>query len=111
MNANHDTQYSETPEEREIRKENDYWKDYANTLMIATPILMGVLELTGRQRWVSASSGLAGIAGLVFIVFWYGRTRNSSRYTLRSKYPTALYWATLCFGLQIMLLFVSFVVY
>jgi hypothetical protein len=76
----------ETPEEKERRKENERWKDYANALLIAIPILLAGLAISGEKTWISIVSGWFGIAGLMLVIFWYGRDTNLRRFTPHNKY-------------------------
>jgi len=94
-------QDEETPKEKELRKENERWKDYANALLIAMPILLAGVTLSNQRGGYSLASAITCFAGIVLVTLWYGRDSNFSRFTPGGKYPTYLYYASACFGLQI----------
>lgn len=90
----------ETVAEKELRKENERWKDYAGALLIAIPVLLAGLAITDRKTAGSIISAIAGIVAMVLVVFWYGRDSNSCRFTRGNKYPTFLYYGSIFFGIQ-----------
>jgi hypothetical protein len=94
-------QDEETANERELRKENERWKDYANALLIAMPVLLVGLTLSKQGAGYSIASAIACFVGIVLVTLWYGRDSNLSRFTPGGKYPTFLYYASVCFGLQV----------
>jgi len=98
----------ETQEEWQLKKENERWKDYASALLIAIPILLAALTISGLNTCYSLISGIAAIAGIVLVVFWYGRDRNYYWFRHRRKYPKFLAWASLCFGVQAVFLCFAF---
>jgi hypothetical protein len=100
----------ETQEEWELRKENERWKDYASVLLIAIPLLLGGLALSGQRTYCSIASGVLGLAGIIFVVLWYGRDKNRYQFIRGIKYPKWLVYASSCFGLQAGFLVVSFFV-
>lgn len=98
---------NETPEEK-LKKENERWKDYAGALLIAIPVLLAGLALSGMKTGNSIASGFAGLAGILLVIFWYGRDRNISILTPLKKYPTFLFWASCCLGVQTACLALTF---
>lgn len=100
----------ETPEEKELRKENERWKDYASALLIAVPILLAGLAISGQKTWASIISGIAGTVAIVLVVLWYARDSNFRQFTPRDKYPTTLYYASWFFGIQVAFLFFSLLI-
>jgi hypothetical protein len=98
MTSGHD---DETPEEKQLKKENERWKDYANALLIAIPVLLAGLALSGMKTGNSIASGFAGLAGIVLVIFWYGRDKTITLLTPLNRYPTFLFYASCCFGVQV----------
>lgn len=90
----------ETPQEKELSKENKRWKDYAGALLIAIPVLLAALVISQQRTIDSIVSAIAGIAGIILVVLWYGRDSNIRRFTPSRKYPTMLYYASICIGAQ-----------
>jgi hypothetical protein len=52
----------------------------------------------------SILSAIAGILGMGLVVVWYGRDNNSSKGTPGRRYPTSLFYATMGFAIQLVLL-------
>jgi hypothetical protein len=104
----------ETPEEKalreesEFRKENERWKDYASALLIAMPVLLAALAISGLKTCYSIISAFAAVAGIVLVVLWYARDTNYHQCTPSGKYPTFLYYASWCFGIQVVFLCFAF---
>jgi hypothetical protein len=108
----------ETPEEKalreeieiELEKENKRWKDYANALLIAMPILLAALAITGLKTSYSITSAIAAVVGIVLVVLWYARDTNDHRGTPYNKYPWTLYYASYAFGIQAVFLCFAFLI-
>ena len=101
-------QDEETPNARELRQENERWKDYANALLIAMPVLLVGLTLSKQETGYSIASAFACFVGIVLVTLWYGRDSNLYRFTPGGKYPTFLYYAGVSLGLQVAFLAFAF---
>lgn len=96
----------ETPEERavreeaELKKENERWKDYASALLIAMPILLGALAISGLKTTYSIISAVTGVLGIISIVLWYGRDKNQTLLVSGREYPIFLFSTSCLFAIQ-----------
>ena len=106
----------ETPEEKavrqevELKRENERWKDYAGALLIAMPILLGALAISGLKATYSIVSAVSGVAAIISVVLWYGRDKNQSLYVNGREYPIFLFSASCLFAIQAVFLCFSFLI-
>jgi len=100
----------ETQEERELKKENERWKDYANALLIAMPVLLAALAISGIKTCFSLICGIAGVAGIILVILWYGRDKSYYLFIRGRKYPTFLFWASCSIGIQAVFLCFAFLI-
>jgi len=104
----------ETPEEKavreeaELKKENERWKDYAGALLIAMPILLGALAISGSKTTYSIISAVTGIIGIISVVLWHGRDNNQPVHVYDREYPIFLFSASCLFAIQTIFLCFSF---
>jgi len=91
---------NETPIEKELNKENRRWKDYASSLLIAIPVLLAGLALSDPKILYAVLSAVAGVLGILCVVAWFGRDKNMTGWTPGGRYPTFLFYASCCFGVQ-----------
>lgn len=90
----------DTAVEKELKKENERWKDYANALLIAIPVLLAGLALSDPKKEYAILSAVFGILAIGLVVIWYGRDSNVNRWTPGGRYPSFLFYATCFFGVQ-----------
>jgi hypothetical protein len=90
----------------EIKAENERWKDYSSSLLIAIPVLLAGITIADPKTVSSILSAIAGLAGLVLVVMWHGRDKN---WIVWDKYPGYLLWASSCFGAQAFFLAVEII--
>jgi len=93
-------------EEAELKKENERWKDYAGALLIAMPILLGALAISGLRTAYSIISAVTGIFGIISVVLWHGRDNNQPVHG--REYPIYLFSASCLFAIQAVFLCFSF---
>ena len=91
----------ETNVEKELKKENERWKDYANALLIAVPVILAGLALSDPKELYAILSAVSSILTIAFVVMWYGRDKTERRWTPAGRYPTFLFYASCFFGVQI----------
>lgn len=97
-------------EEAELKKENERWKDYASVLLIAMPILLGALAVSGLKTTYSIVSAVMGILGIISVVLWYGRDRTQNVVVNNREYPVFLFLGSCLFAIQAVFLCFSFLV-
>jgi hypothetical protein len=101
---------AEAERKKELGEENKQWKDYANALLIAMPVLIAALSFKQSTNGVAIVSALAGVVGIILTALWYGRDRNCYQWVPKNKYkyPSFLWYASCCLGLQAATLFFAF---
>lgn len=93
--------------EREQEREKEYtrWQGYANALLLALTVLFAgtAISLPNKILFVSITSVVAGLAGIVSTVSWFALEDD---HKCRGK-PRFLVWASCAFGLQAGFLFIA----
>ena len=85
---------AEAERKKELGEENKQWKDYANALLIAMPVLIAALSFKQSTNGVAIVSALAGVVGIILTALWYGRDRNCYQWVPKNKYKyPSLEWA------------------
>lgn len=97
-------------EEAELKKENERWRDYAGALMIAMPILLGALAISGLKTTYSIISAVTGVLGIISVVLWYGRDKTECVSINNREYPLFLFSASCLFAIQAAFLCFAFLI-
>ena len=97
-------------DKKEIEDEYQYWKDRAGILLVAITVLTGfAFSLLGdpANKWVVLFGGVFGFIGILSVVIWHTK---QLLWEIKEKQPVLLFLGSLLFGIQVVLLLLSFVI-